>query len=399
MSTLRRDDGVNFILQPYRETLTLRSSALLRKEVRYLSEQYGENVRLFKRKSNEFEAVFSSDKGFLLGETVWNHFGNIPELIYCERLSYQEILLVVVRENKVYLDTKLDETALTEELNLLLVEPEGRYVVYTYGNLPKVFEKAAIKSLSPLDYSLFSTLPVSAQFQLLPTETALDEFGLGLKRRSSLLVLSVICLSALAIGWWFAHSKEKTQAPAVNPYEQYELSLQTPDPGQQIDALIKGVQRVNDIPGWMADSVTYNGNVAQLPLHSLGGTATDLLVKAQSMNMQASFSSSGASIIFQTVMKGRPTPDRIANSKQTVALIIDRMMNILPGKSVQINDVNSNEVFNQTGLTITFTDVSPQVLALIGSHLNDLPVTLKSFTANLKDGLYSGNLQLNVVGN
>jgi hypothetical protein len=398
MPVLRREDGANFILQPYRETLTLKKHALLRKEIRYLSEQYGENVRLFKGESGEFEAVFSTDRGFLLGESVWQHFGAPPELIYCEKLPSQEIILVIVRENKVYLDAKLNEESLLEELNLLLTETEERYVVYAHGDLPKVFDHPAVKSFFPLTQSLFAALPISAQFQLLVLEKALEEVGLGLKNRSSLIVLTVICLAALGIAWWYVNIQEKPTIK-VNPYEQYELSLQTPDPGQQMNALLKGIEKVNAIPGWIADSFTYDGQSAQLPLHSLGGTATDLLAKAQSLNMQANFSAQGASIIFQTEIKGRPTPDRIASSKETLALIIDRMMAILPGKSVKINDVRSNEVFNETGLTIIFTDVSPQVLQLIGSNLNDLPVTLKSVTATLKDGLYSGNLQLNIVGN
>jgi hypothetical protein len=74
-------------------------------------------------------------------------------------------------------------------------------------------------------------------------------------------------------------------------------------------------------------------------------------------------------------------------------------MKVLPGKSVQINNTQSNTVFNQTSLTISFKNVSSSILELMGKNLSDLPVVLTSFTASLANGLYTGNIQLNVVGN
>ena len=275
MPILKREDGVNFVLQPYRETLAIRNTSLLRKEIRYLAEQYGENIRLFKRKGDEYEAVFSQESGVLLGETVWHYFKEAPELIYCEVLNTPEpqVLLVIVRDGKVYLDTKMSPEALFDEMASLLVETKGRYDVYTYGDLPNVFADAAVKSLKKLPEPLFPKLPTNQTFQLLTIDQALDEHGLGIKRRSSLIAVTVICLAILALLWWYVHARE-TETVYLNPYEQYELALQTPDPASQIRALLEGIEKVNTLTGWTADTVNYNGQTATMPLHSFGRVAS-----------------------------------------------------------------------------------------------------------------------------
>lgn len=400
MPILKREDGANFVLQPYRETLAIRSTSLLRKEIRYLAEQYGENIRLFKRKGDEYEAVFSQESGVLLGETIWHYFKEAPELIYCEVLKTKEpqVLLVIVREGKVYLDTKVSPEALFDEMASLLIETKGRYVVYAYGDLPDVFTHPAVKSLTKLPQALFPILPTNHAFQLWKIDQALDEHGLDIKRRSSLIAVTVVCLVILAGLWWYVHLRE-SETIYLNPYEQYELALQTPDPAGQINALLDGIEKVNTLTGWTADTVTYNGQTATMPLHSLGGTASQLMTEVQALKMSVAFASNGASVTFPTILPKRSVPDKIASSQRTVALIIDRMMRILPGKSVQINNAAEKQVFTETAVTISFNNISPDVLRLIASNIDDLPVTLVSLTANRNGGLFSGSLQLNVVGN
>jgi hypothetical protein len=401
MPILKREDGVSFVLQPYRETLTIKNSSILRKEIRYLAEQQGENVRLFKRKSGDYEAVFSRESGVLLGETVWHYFDEPEELIYCEMLNHSKdphVLLVIIREGKVYLDAKLTPEAFSEEMVSLLVETTGRYAVYACGNLPDTFKHPAVKFFTKLEKSLFSALVVNPAFQLWSLEAALDEHGLGVQRRSSLIVVTTVCLVILGILWWYAHLEQPIQQQ-INPYELYNQALQTPNPGQQIRALLKGIQKLDTIRGWVADSFTYDGQGVKVPLHSLGGTTVDLMTDAQALGMSVNLSSQGAGLTFPIVIERRPKPSQIASAQQTLGLIIDRMMQVLPGKAVQVNNVTQNRVFSQTAVTITFTDVSPEVLELIASNLDDLPVALIAVTAERKDGLFSGSLQLNVVGN
>jgi hypothetical protein len=401
MSVLKIQDSFNFILQPYRETLTMKSSALLRKEIRYLSEQYGEYVRLFKIKG-EFEAVFSKEPGYLLGEMIWHYFHHIDDMIYCEVLNANEIILVVVRDGKIYLDAKLTLALFQEELANLLTDSKNRYQVFYYGDIPEyLFAQPAIKSVNQSKEAVCAVIQPDKQYYILSVEDALDEFGLELhiKRHFSLILLTIISIVILGLIWVWISRPEKPAAVQVNPYQQFELALQTPNPEEQIKTVINKIEKVNEIRGWYAGAVTYNGETVQMPLHSLGGTATDLIMRSQALQMEITFSSEGAILHFPTHLTPRGTPDHIAKSDQIVAIIIDRMMKVLPGKSVQINNTQSNTVFNQTSLTISFKNVSSSILELMGKNLSDLPVVLTSFTASLANGLYTGNIQLNVVGN
>lgn len=400
MTILRREDGVAFVLQPYRETLAIKNTSLLRKEIRYLAETHGNEVRLFKSDTGEFEAVFSQEAGYLFGETVWFHFRSPTDLIYCEVVDKDEkqVLLVVVRAGKVYLDAKLSFEDIQEELADLLTETVSRYDIYVFGDVPVDFNQAAVKTLSKLPQSLYQHLSIDERFALLPLEQALAEHRLEITKRKSLLTIAAISILGLTCLWWYAKSQQPMTAQNVNPYEQYELALQSPGPGQQIAALVKGITKMQSIEGWYPASFTYNGQSAQVPVHSLGGTATALLTDAQQLGMNVNFSSEGAAVNFVTIANNRATPDRIANTQQVIAVIIDRMMHILPGKPVQIDNTTANQVFSQTSLTIAFNNISPTVLQLIGSNLDDLPVRLTSCTANIKNGLFTGDLQLSVVG-
>jgi len=401
MSLFKLQDGFNVVLQPYRETLTMKSSALLRKEIRYLSEQYGEYVRLFKRKDG-YEAVFSKEIGYLLGEMIWHHFHHLDDMIYCEVLNPKEIILVIVREGKIYLDAKLTPKQFHEELSNVLMESKNKYQVFYCGEISEeIFLQTDVKSINSSKEAISSILQPNQHFCLLSVDDALDEYGLDahIKRHISLILLTFISLGVLGAIWYWSSRPEKHTPVQVNPYQQFELALQTPNPEEQIKMIISKIERVNEIRGWYAGAVSYNGEIAQMPLHSLGGTATDLIMQSQALHMEITFSSEGAILHFPTNLMSRGTPDHIAKSDQIVAIIIDRMMKILPGKSVQVNSTQSNSVFNQTTLTISFKNISSSILDLIGKNLSDLPVVLTLFTASLSNGLYTGNIQLNVVGN
>jgi hypothetical protein len=78
---------------------------------------------------------------------------------------------------------------------------------------------------------------------------------------------------------------------------------------------------------------------------------------------------------------------------------MDRMARVLPKKSVVVDQTITNQVFKQVEMTISFNNVSPEVLQLIGSNLDDLPVNVSSISVTVKDGLLSGYFKISVVGN
>ena len=390
---------MTFLFQPYRETLTVKNSSLLRKEVQYLAEQHGQYCRLFKRKAGEIEAVFSLEPGYLLGETVLHYFEEPSYLIYCEKLADDKdknnIILVVVRNGVVYLDAKFSRETLTDELKSVLSTDSKKYKVYTYGDIP--FNFVNVDSVKKLEKSVFQSLVWDSAFQLLSLHDALTEQHLEDRTRASLAFVTVLCLGVLGTLWWYSNQSKPTVN--VNPYEQYELSLQTPSPATESSALVHGLAKINQIPGWIVTSVEFDGQVGNAKLKSVGGTATQLLTQTQSMGMVVNFSSSGVFVNFSSALNHRALPDKIASAETTVAVVMDRMARVLPKKSVAVDQTITNQVFKQVELTISFNNVSPEVLQLIGSNLDDLPVNVNSISVTVKDGLLSGYFKISVVGN
>lgn len=212
-------------------------------------------------------------------------------------------------------------------------------------------------------------------------------------RKSSLLVF---LLFIGLLGWWYFSQPKPTIN--VNPYEQYELSLQTPSPASEITALVHGLQRINEIPKWKVVSIEYVGTGGRAKLKSQGGTATQLLTMTQARGMVVNFSSSGTFLNFSSELNHRTLPDKILSTEETVATVINRMSSVLPEKSVEVNQTIKNQVFKQVDMTISFKMISPAVLQSIGSKLDDLPVNVNIISASIENELLSGFIKISVVG-
>ena len=97
MATVIRKDGLHFIIQAYREVLPIRKKSLMVRDVKQLTEQNGQFLRLFKKGEKNLEAVFSKEPGFLLAEIIREHFGHPENLLVCEALPDGKILKLIVQ--------------------------------------------------------------------------------------------------------------------------------------------------------------------------------------------------------------------------------------------------------------------------------------------------------------
>ncbi|MFN7097686.1 MAG: hypothetical protein ACK4PR_09050, partial [Gammaproteobacteria bacterium] len=71
MPLITREDGVQFAYYTYRETLSSKSLSMLRREALVISRENGQYARFFSLSGYDVDAVFSRDKGYLLGELIW----------------------------------------------------------------------------------------------------------------------------------------------------------------------------------------------------------------------------------------------------------------------------------------------------------------------------------------
>lgn len=213
MTILRRMDGVQFALQPYRTTLNTHHVTPLKTEIAQLAQAHGGFVRLFNKYNDQLVGVFSADPGFLLGENVWHHFECPEYLVYCEELvGKNQALLVVVNSGIVILDSVFELVDITDVLTPLVSEG-AKYTVYTYGNVPITsdnstnafrFTEKNLALFNHLTEPLFTSLHVSDQFQLLPLSLALDEHRLN--KSYTLEIIIIVLLIIVAFSSWLLMS-------------------------------------------------------------------------------------------------------------------------------------------------------------------------------------------------
>lgn len=404
MPVLHRGDKTVFQLQPYRELLSVKSAGLLKRELHLLAQNYGTYSRIFKKSDGRFEAVFASDPGYLLGETVWNYFEKPENLLYCEALPEKDkVLIVIVRNGYVHFDAKISFAQLADELATLQAGKES-FTVYVHGNVPYVqgaqglLDAAHTQSLTDLTESVFEVLPTLSEFNLLPIEQAIAE--LKLHQRAQRVTAAIAAVLVLSMGWYWYTSLPVTVAQApTDPYQQYVQALTTPAPGALLNAVAQQMNVVYAVPGWVPTQVSYNTNGVQFQMHSLGGSLSTLLRWGKQKNINVVLSADGAMVSLPIRLGVRTSVPPLENNQENIAVIVDRMMQIIPNKSVQIGSMTPHEIYKETGFTIALTAVSPDVLSLIGRGLSGLPVTLSGGTFTLANGLLSGTLQLTLLGN
>jgi hypothetical protein len=458
MPILLREDGVQFATQAYRETLTsINKTASLRKSIYALSQMHGHYVRLLQLNDDQFEIIFSQEPGYLLGETIWHFYHRPDDMIYCEALPEgEEALLVIVNSGKVLFDGKLPIANIIEQLTRL-TKADAHYDVYIYGNLPIaqaenkpgfVFDKKIIESFNQLTEPLFPKLPVTESLQLFPLDAALKEYHLGQPRYVSLIGVVLLALIAASISGYLWYTKDylpqlvSNDAIALQSQQALHTSQHIMQESQRLmqtaQQIIKATQKTNqdsiapqqfkfisamindalNLPGWMPDHITFDNANARLQMHYWGGTTNSLLDWADNRNMQTTFVPTGAilslSFINQTInssiinSENGSSPDinqqvildanNQMDTNRVVADVIDRMAQVLADRAVVINSVVNQQAQNAVNLTISFHDIAPDVLMLIGAKLADLPVHLISGAADVNNGLLSGNIQLSVIG-
>ena len=409
MAILRREDGVQFAIQTYRESLTTRKASLLKRQIRLLAEQQGEHIRLFKQADGTLEGVFSSDPGLLLGEAIWYQFNQPDNFIFCEALDdNQHAILVVAKRGKVLLDTKVTLNMIAEELTPLLSD-DVNYDTYIFGNVPItdtatpglfLLEPHLLKSFTRIPQAIFPNLQANKQFQLQPLELALSAQHLGKRSPASLAAFAVLLLFVAGMVWHFYHRQHIPEPTAQeDPLQQYYAALSTPAPNQQVNEMINVLGFVYDIPGWKISRLNSTGGSYTVLLNSTGGTVQMLQQWADEHKVNLNLTSQGANLVLPSKLKSRPKPTSVTNAQHAIGQLIDRMDQLLPQKSTSIGTIANHEGFKETTLNIKFTNASPDVVKLIARELAGLPVKLASEQLVINENLLSGSISITVLGN
>lgn len=415
MPTINRQDGVKFAINTYREFIERARPAVLRQQLYMLAKNHGEYIRLFPQEGNQYEAVFSRDPGFLLGESVWEYFGKPKNLVFCEQsIEPNYATVVVVRNDRIYLDTRLPFNSIPDEFASLLTG-EDRYQINVYGDVPVseqpapgcfTFDARFVDVFNVLNAPIIGKLPTNENLQLQPIDQAIRAMRLGRKSKTPLMIVVIVIL--ILLSWWMLKptKTEEIVMPTtkqVSPWQAFENAMQTPSPQQQLDDFANKVLLFADINGWQLASLNLNQGTYSATVTSFGGSMEGLLNWAQANKVTFALSNNGVNLSLNAAnLPNRPVPTTIPVLQTSLTRLYDAMNRLLPtaggNNALSVEQTNVDGSTRTVTVTINFQDVSPVVLELIGRELINYPVKLDSIDATVSNDVLSGKIKLSVVG-
>jgi hypothetical protein len=409
MPYITREDGEHFVIPSYRDVLSAKQKSLLKKDILTLSQSYGEYITLQKKGPSQYEVAFSPDTGYLLGESIWQHFKRPLDMIYCEAIpNTTEAILVIVKSGSVYLDGSFPVESIPEELVIFLTQ-QNNFEIYLYGDVPISqtpetgkfsFEANSVKSFTILDKPVFPTLALMKVYQLQLVDQVLKAHGIGIFPTRKLLLF--IAIAGLAwMGWSYLTSKKPVvheEAPQVNPYQGYYTDLNSPAPDVEMVQLMDKVKSLFSMPGWIVTHIAYQKGSITATVQSAGSSTEALFQWAQNNGVSISIQQDGVYVSMGLNLQNRSLPQQIFPLKQIIGTVIDRVATIYPGNNYRLSEISHKDVYNDTVITISVTDASPVLMNLIGQQLKDLPLVLQSVVVDVDKGSLTGTINVEALG-
>ncbi len=414
MPIIRRDDGIQFAIQTYREKLSVKSASLLKNEIRLLSENHGEFVRIFRINTKEVEAVFSRDPGFLLAESIWYFYGRPNDLIFVEALpDLRQAIVVVIKSKSVYLDARIPYDSIADEFATLLTGA-NQYDIYIVGDVPVsdtphagkfYFRAEQVSSFHRLDESLFNKLKPAEELELQPLELALRSEIFRERPTLKIGLLSAVLVIIIIFVYYEWIKEEAVVEPVVTPtvtapkISPFKQALATPAPSKILQEFLVTLNLAMVAPGWEPVSMSFKSNQYVYRLSSIGGTLTTLRDWALAQNLTIKFIQGGVNLSIPSKIEDRVPRQQPESEQALVAELIDHLDTLLAGKQVALGNTRQLENIKETKLTINLRQISPNVVNLIGRRLQGLPVKLDSMQISIAQGVLSGTIVITVVGN
>jgi hypothetical protein len=410
MPYITREDGEHFVIPSYRDVLSSKQKSTLKKEIMLLSQSYGEYITLQRKGQAQYEVAFSPDTGYLLGESIWHHFQRPLDMIYCEAIpNTTEAILVIVKAGSVYLDGSFPLESIPEELIIFLTQ-QNNFEIYIYGDVPISetveegkfsFEPTSVKSFTILDKPVFPTLPLLRIYQLQLVDTVLKAHGIGVFPLRQLVAgLAIIGFIWMAYSYLTAEREElpPIETPVVNPYQAFNNTLTSPSPDQFIQQIVQKIILFYSMPGWVPAKMELNGNQLNTLVSTPGGRTEDLFRWATANNGTIEMQPSGIYIEMDINVQKRPIPAKIYPIKNVIGELIDRLATVYPGNHLALSEAIDKGVYQNVVITIRIEKVTPEILALIGDQLKDLPFVMQSVSLTIDNGFITGNIIIQALG-
>jgi hypothetical protein len=414
MPYITREDGERFVIPSYRDTIDAKSSGALKKEVDQLSANYGEYIAIQRKTGTTYEIAFSTESGYLFGESVWDYFKRPYDMIYCETIpNTTDVYLVIVKSGTVYLDGSFPIDSVPEELVIFKTQ-QNNFNIYISGDVPISeaptegkfsFDESSIGSFEVLPAPLFPTLPVVKAFQLQLVDAALKNFGIGvLPIKQVSIVLVVLGLMYMAYAFITSNKQlpEAFTIVATNPYQGYLDGLSSPDPSREIRSVLNVLQLLYTIPGFEPVTFTYNSGFpanVRAEVSSLGANLQMLLDWGYKNNAHIDITPGGEFVTIIIPTAKRPQPTLIYSLQSVVVTLKDRLAYILPPNSVGFSMLPDRKPYKDTTINVAFSGVTPFVMDMIAQYIQGLPLVTTKFNGSMYNDTLSGTITFRALGN
>ncbi len=412
MPYITREDGERFIIPSYRDTLSAKKPVLLKKEILLLSSNYGNYITLQRKNVEQFEASFSPEPGYLLGETVWHYFKRPLDLIYCEEIpNTTEAVLVIVKSGTVYLDGSFPVDSIADELVIFRTQ-QNNFDIYIYGDVPisqepeegKIaLDASSVKSFNVLAESAFAKLPRIKAFQLQLVDVVLKSQGIGVFPTRKLIAgVVVLVLFWLFLNYLTSHKREvipTTFISYVSPYQLYITTLTSPDPADEIAAMTKEIALLYSIPGWSPAEIDYGSGMLTANMVSAGIKLDVLYSWAVRNGGRIQITPQGVSLVLNLPTLAVRNPNSISYLQQVIAELTDRLGTVVPGNNMTFTAPVQTGRFSQMSIKINFASLTIPMVNLLGEQFRGLPLVLENVVLKSDNGIFNGTIELNALGN
>lgn len=410
MAYITREDGEQFVIPSYRDVLSSRQTTVLKKEILLLSKNYGEYITLQKKGKDQYEVAFSTETGYLLGESIWHFFKRPTDMVYCEAIpDTSEAIVVIVKSGSVYLDGRFSIDTIPEELVVFLTQ-QNAFEIYIYGDIPLSkepeegkfsFDASSVKSFTVLDEPIFAKVPLLKIYALQLVEQVLAAQGIGVFPVKKLLTtLAILLLIWMGYSWLSSNQgvTEKVTTFVSNPYQGYFSALATPNPMLEIKHVSHLMTILLSAPNWTARKITYANGRLTASMLSLGGSLQALSDWANINKASVDIATKGVSVSFTASLPQRTQTETIYPFDQVLTVIIDGLEKIDPGNNLTLSNLNKGGPFSSGLLTIKLDDITPDVMLIIGEQLANLPVVVREMQFEFNGNGYTGSIIIEILG-
>ncbi|OGT38242.1 MAG: hypothetical protein A3F12_07270 [Gammaproteobacteria bacterium RIFCSPHIGHO2_12_FULL_38_14] len=412
MAYITREDGEHFVIPSYREVITAKSKSALKSHILTLSQNYGDHITLRRKGTTQYEVAFSPDSGYLLGESIWHHFKRPGDMIYCEAIpNTTEALLVIVKNGSVYLDGSFPVESIPEELVIFLTQ-QNAFEIFVYGDVPISktpeenkfsFEVDTVKSFTVLEQAVFQKLPLLKIYQLQLVDQVLKAHGIGVMPVKQITV-AIVIIALIWLAWsYFSKTKEVVRQIVIptfqaDPYAEFYADLTTPAPDQEIGLILSKLNVFSTMPGWIVNSVEYSHSVITVNVTSFGSSIKALSYWATQHGATINIQPAGIFVEMRFSLPNRPHPAKIYNLQEVLTRFVDNIGLVYPGNNLKLDTIVKKQSYLTMKITITLTDTSPVILALIAEQIKDLPLTITKISFAVSNDGLSGTIILEALG-